>query len=59
MSEDSGATVTTIQYTEYKNYDGLNLPCKMSMNAAGQNIDFVVNSMKLNEKLKSKDFIWE
>jgi hypothetical protein len=29
------------------------------MNAGGQNIEFKVNSMKLNEKLKAKDFVWE
>ena len=59
ISEGAEPTVTTIQYTEYKNYDGLKLPSKLSMNAAGQDIEFVVSSMKLNEKLKSKDFVWE
>ena len=59
ISEGGEPTVTTIQYTEYKNYDGLKLPSKLSMNAAGQDIEFVVSSMKLNEKLKSKDFVWE
>lgn len=51
--------ITTIQFSDYKDYDGLKLPSKQSMNAGGQNIEFKVNSMKLNEKLKAKDFVWE
>jgi predicted Zn-dependent peptidase len=59
VAEGAKPMVTTIQFTDYKDYDGLKLPSKQSMNSGGQNIDFVVNSMKLNEKLKPKDFIWE
>jgi len=57
--EGSSPVVTIIQFTDFKDYDGLKLPSKQSMNAGGQNIDFILTSMKLNEKLKAKDFIWE
>jgi hypothetical protein len=57
--EGSSPVVTIIQFTDFKDYDGIKLPSKQSMNAGGQNIDFILTSMKLNEKLKSKDFIWE
>ena len=57
--EGSSPVVTIIQFTDFKDYDGIKLPSKQSMNAGGQNIDFILTSMKLNEKLKAKDFIWE
>jgi predicted Zn-dependent peptidase len=57
--EGSDPIVTIMQFTDYKDYNGLRLPSKQTMSAGGQNIEFIVNSMKINEKLKTKDFIWE
>jgi predicted Zn-dependent peptidase len=59
VAEGAKPMVTTIQFTEYKDYGLMKLPSKNSMDAAGQNIEFTVESMNINEKLKSKEFIWE
>ncbi len=59
VAEGAKPIITTIQFSDYKDYDGLKFPSKQSMNAGGQNIEFKVNSIKLNEKLKAKDFIWQ
>jgi hypothetical protein len=59
VAEGAKPMVTTIQFTEYKDYGLIKLPSKNSMDAAGQNIEFTVESMNINEKLKSKEFIWE
>tara|TARA_B100001287_G_scaffold57375_1_gene45642 strand:- start:758 stop:2887 length:2130 start_codon:yes stop_codon:yes gene_type:complete len=59
VAEGAKPMITTIQFSDYKDYDGLKFPSKQSINAGGQNIEFNVNSIKLNEKLKAKDFIWE
>ena len=61
--EDAGEgrepIVTTMQYSDYKDYDGLQMPSKITMNVGGQNIELKVKSMQINAKLKEKDFVWE
>ena len=59
IAEGAKPIITTIQFSDYKDYDGLKFPSRQSMNSGGQNIEFKVNSIKLNEKLKAKDFIWQ
>ena len=61
--EDTGEgrepMVTTMQYSDYQDYDGLQMPSKITMNVGGQNIELKVKSMQINAKLKEKDFVWE
>lgn len=59
VAEGAKPMVTTIQFSDFKDYGFIKLPSKSSMNAAGQNIEFNVESMNINEKIKSKEFVWE
>ncbi len=56
VAEGSEPIITTIQFSDYKNFSGFNFPSRQSMSAGGQNIEFVLNSMQINPKLKAKDF---
>ncbi|MDB9712239.1 insulinase family protein [Flavobacteriaceae bacterium] len=54
--DESKNISSTTKYDDYRNVDGVMIPFYLEQNAGGQNLEFVITEVKINEDLKDSDF---
>ena len=54
--DESKNISSTTKYDDYRDVDGVMIPFYLEQNAGGQNLEFVITEVKINEDLKDSDF---